>query len=87
MSLIKRDSQKQVFFLCVCVCVCVCVCLETSLLTLLALTFMKAIYLLLQAKIYCSINPLFLRALFVISFNLHFFGGFVVVTINAPREF
>ena len=37
--------------------------------------------------IYCSINLLFLGASFVIFFNLHFFGGFVVVTINAPREF
>ena len=54
---------------------------------LLALTFMKAVYLLLQARIYCSINLVFFRASFVISFNLHFFGGFVVVTINAPREF
>ena len=53
----------------------------------LGLDFYKAVYLLLQARIYCSINLVFLRALFVISFNLYFFGGFVVVTINAPREF
>ena len=41
-----------------------------------------------KAVLLCrQINALFLRALFVISFNLHLFGGFVVVTINAPREF
>ena len=60
----------------------------STLLPIFFLSFysLKAV-LLLQARIYCSINPLFLRASFVISFNLPFFGGFVVVTINAPREF
>ena len=75
-----KEFPKASFFLWI-------LCLETSLLMLLALTFMKAVYLLLQARIYCSITPLFLIASFVISFNLHFFGGFVVVTTNTPREF
>ena len=71
-----KGIYKNKFFLLI-------LCVETSLLTLLASVDFY------EGRFYScrQINPLFLRASFVISFNLHLFGEFVVVTINAPREF